>query len=282
MTSDRDSIEMGSNLPALIARLRIENQCLHQENRDLQLLLATIAEHGDFMAAELQTANHKLQAEVRDRSRAERTLWALVNAIAIQNTDLEIIIQTLTEHGDALDRQWFQKYTEASELVGIDGLTQIPNRRQFDRCLDRQWQQMGETRQPLGLVMCDIDAFKSYNDTYGHPVGDVCLKQVAIALRTCLHRPTDLAARYGGEEFAVLLPQTDLQGATSVALRVQAAVRDLNIPHTNSPVSQIVTVSMGVASVTPEPSQATSQLLRMADERLYKAKRQGRSRIVNT
>ncbi len=280
MTNNQENIETNADLPMLVARLRIENQRLRQENRDLKDSLANITEHGDAIEAELHDANLKLRAEARERERAERALRNLIGTIVVQNTDLEIIIQMLTDHGDALDRQWFGKFSEATELAGIDGLTQIPNRRRFDRYFDQQWQQMARESTPLSLIMCDVDAFKAYNDTYGHPVGDACLKQIAAMLAGCLQHPTDLAARYGGEEFAVLLPHTDLEGAMRVALRIQAAIRSLNILHESSPVGRTVTVSMGVASLVPGADDAIDRLARMADERLYSAKREGRDRII--
>lgn len=216
------------------------------------------------------------------RRKAEATLKALLETISHQKTDLEIIVQKLIEHGDILDTQWYQKFHEIDVQAGTDSLTQIANRRRFNNYLEQQWQQMLELQRPLSVIMCDIDAFKCYNDTYGHLAGDNCLKQIAVAFCQALQQPGDLGARYGGEEFVALLPQTDLERATLVARRIQSFVRDLQLPHRASPVYSIVTVSMGVASTIPQACETASSLIQRADRRLYDAKRHGKNCIVNS
>ncbi len=128
--------------------------------------------------------------------------------------------------------------------------------------------------------MCDVDYFKIYNDTYGHPQGDECLRQVAQALQTALQRPADLAARYGGEEFAILLPNTDGTGAVQVAEKLRDAVRSRRLAHGGSQVSDCVTLSFGVASMIPVPHWLPTGLVKVADSGLYAAKQQGRNRVV--
>jgi diguanylate cyclase (GGDEF)-like protein/PAS domain S-box-containing protein len=187
-------------------------------------------------------------------------------AIAIQHADLH---QRLQQANQALER-----------LSTTDSLTQVANRRRFDEALAQMWQQAHRQQQPISLVLCDIDYFKQYNDTYGHPGGDACLVAVAQALRQCLKRPLDCLARYGGEEFAVILPDTDLQGAIEVVRTMQAAIADLKIEHSLHPSSQHVTVSFGIASTNPasDPLHHPQTLLDQADQALYQAKAAGRNR----
>jgi diguanylate cyclase (GGDEF)-like protein len=169
---------------------------------------------------------------------------------------------------------------ELKRLAYLDGLTQIANRRRFDEKLDREWRRMKRDRLPLSLILCDVDYFKQYNDTYGHQLGDDCLRYVAKAISSSIKRVSDLAARYGGEEFAVLLPNTDLDGATEVAIEIQTQIKHLQLPHQKSQVSQYVTASFGVASLIPSEAIAPQQLLSNADSALYRAKMDGRDRIA--
>ncbi|HNX93855.1 MAG TPA: diguanylate cyclase [Holophaga sp.] len=160
-----------------------------------------------------------------------------------------------------------------------DALTGIPNRRRFDDHLYQEWNRAYRSRKPLSMILIDIDHFKRYNDTLGHPAGDACLKRVASVLEQSLQRSVDFVARYGGEEFACVLSETDLEGAESVAKRIAARLASVAIPHPDSPVASTVTLSMGVASLVPERDQAPVELTLEADQRLYEAKRLGRNRI---
>lgn len=268
------------SLDARIANLEQELARLRQVNHDLQISLATTTEHGDLIESQLHEANRQLKAEIAERRRAESTLSALLNLISRQKEDLEIILQTITEHGDVLDVQWHEKLRYANLLASYDGLTQVPNRRRLDEYLEQQWQQMAREMSPLSAILCDIDFFKEYNDTYGHLAGDDCLRQIAQALAQILKRPSDLLARYGGEEFVGLLPKTDLRGAIVVARQMQAAVGALRLPHAQSKVSPYVTLSIGISSVLPEMGRSSQCLLDEADHHLYQAKQQGRSRII--
>lgn len=165
-------------------------------------------------------------------------------------------------------------------LSAMDGLTGIPNRRRFDEFLAAEWQRALRGRHALSVVLMDVDHFKNYNDTYGHGAGDECLKQVAQSVAACLPRRTDLAARYGGEEFVAVLPQTDHGGAVAVAERIRQGVESRGIEHSDSSVADHVTVSVGVASITPSREDSAEALLKRADERLYQAKEGGRNRVV--
>ena len=263
-----------------IEKLRQEISRLNQDIRDLQISLSTTAEHGDLIEAQLYETNLKLQEEVVVRQRAEATLNALFEIISKERDDLEIIVQTIVEHGDVVDNQWYQKLCEATRLANFDSLTQIANRLKFDGHLTKQWKQMMREQSSLSILLCDIDYFKQYNDTYGHVMGDGCLKKVARALNETLSRPTDLVARYGGEEFAAVLPQTGEEGALRVAERMQMAIAHLKIPHASSSINPYVTLSIGVASAIPQPPRSPASLVDEADQLLYRAKQQGRNRIV--
>ncbi len=169
---------------------------------------------------------------------------------------------------------------ELERLVNLDGLTEISNRRYFDEFLDKEWYRLRREKQPLCLMMIDIDYFKPYNDTYGHLLGDEALKAVAQTLAKIIKRPADLVARYGGEEFAVILPNTDAEGARQVANNIITDIRQLAIPHQSSEVSEYLTLSIGISSIIPAQEQFPEFLINKADEALYLAKNQGRNRII--
>jgi diguanylate cyclase (GGDEF)-like protein len=274
--------EIQKSLLAEIGQLRQTVDRLQQANQDLQIALTTTAEHGDLIEAQLQETNRQLQAEVLERQRAEATLRAFVDLISDQKNDLEIILQTITEHGDILDAQWYEKVRQANLLAGLDGLTQIANRRRFDEYLEQQWKQMSCERSPLSIILCDIDCFKQFNDTYGHLSGDECLKKIARVLSHTFNCSMDLVSRYGGEEFAAILPQTDIHRALKVTQKLQRAVRQLLIFHARSTVSEYITLSIGLASTVPDYTQSPNTLLDEADRLLYLAKQQGRNQIVHT
>ncbi|MDR2838213.1 MAG: diguanylate cyclase [Azonexus sp.] len=170
---------------------------------------------------------------------------------------------------------------DLQRLSASDGLTGIANRRYFDDCLTREWRRArrGGGGHHLALMMCDVDHFKKFNDTYGHQAGDECLRRVAGAIATSLERGSDVAARYGGEEFVVLLPETPIGGALIVAEKIRRAVQALNIPHSASSHSR-VTLSIGLAATVPELDNAADSLIAAADRALYEAKNNGRNRVV--
>ena len=169
---------------------------------------------------------------------------------------------------------------ELQRLATIDGLTQVANRRRFEEYFNQEWQRMKRDKRPLSLILCDVDFFKLYNDTYGHRVGDRCLQEIAKALKDIIKRPGDLVARYGGEEFAVILTNTDTEGATHVAEKICDAVRTLAIPHKNSQVSPHVTLSAGFTTEIPQPDSDIEEMISAADWALYQAKKAGRDRFV--
>jgi diguanylate cyclase (GGDEF)-like protein/PAS domain S-box-containing protein len=169
---------------------------------------------------------------------------------------------------------------ELHRLASLDGLTQVANRRHFDAFLEREWRRLIREQKPLSLILCDVDFFKNYNDTYGHQAGDRCLQEVAKALVQASRRPADLVARYGGEEFAVVLPNTEAEGALHVAESMRLLVKGLMIDHSQSSVSQYVTISLGVVSIIPTLETSPSKLIAATDIALYKAKNQGRDRTA--
>ena len=165
----------------------------------------------------------------------------------------------------------------------LDALTGIPNRRRFEDFLDFAWRQSQRQSQhiaaPLSVIILDVDHFKAYNDHYGHQAGDECLRAVAQALDGAKRRATDLVARYGGEEFVAVLPSTDAKGAMIFAETLRLAVDELKIPHAHSSAADHVTVSLGVATIVPIDGATPSQLIKQADQGLYRAKAQGRNRV---
>lgn len=163
-----------------------------------------------------------------------------------------------------------------------DALTGLPNRRNFDITLEREWLRAQREGHGLSLGMIDVDWFKAYNDRYGHPAGDACLQSVAQALDLCLLRSSDMVARYGGEEFVFLAPATDIAGAKIMAERVVQTIRDLAMPHDASPY-EVVTVSVGITScIDCQYRGGYVQLMALADQAMYEAKQAGRNHWVAT
>lgn len=183
-------------------------------------------------------------------------------------------------HQAQLHRQLETLNQTLMRLASSDELTRIANRRCFDEYLNREWRRMARERSPLGLILCDIDSFKRYNDTYGHQAGDACLRQVAEAISYRVNRPADLVARYGGEEFVIALPNTSADGTVQVAEMIRCEVKALNIPHSGSSVGGFVTLSLGVAAMIPENESSPAELIAIADKALYEAKAEGRDRVV--
>lgn len=180
----------------------------------------------------------------------------------------------------ALQRQLESSNRELQRISCQDGLTGIFNRRHFDSYIEQEWARAVREGSNVSLVLADIDYFKSYNDHYGHQAGDECLKVVARVFRESLQRPADFAARYGGEEFVVILPKTDPDGAEMIAESMRARVDRLNVRHEFSRVSDHVTISLGVATVRPNPKIRPQELIGLADRALYEAKQKGRNRYA--
>ena len=165
-----------------------------------------------------------------------------------------------------------------TQLSTTDGLTEVGNRRLFDQTLNAEWARAARKREPVALLMIDIDHFKDYNDHYGHPAGDDCLRTIARLISETVQREGELVARYGGEEFALLLPGVDLEAARVVAQRCLKALVEARLEHAASPTSPWVTMSIGVASAVAGAGIKASVLVDAADAALYRAKRSGRGR----
>ena len=212
--------------------------------------------------------------------------------LKLEKADLEIILDNTTQHSDLVEAQLHKEISDRQEaqaalslanrelekLSILDSLTQVANRRRFDDYLIQEWQKLNRKQAPLSLILCDIDYFKLYNDTYGHPIGDHCLQQVALAIECVIESTPGLVARYGGEEFGIILPNIDGMQALKIAEKIAVNVKKLHIIHQKSSVSDYITISLGVHSVIPTAESNPELLLMLADKALYKAKAQGRNR----
>ncbi|MEA5536550.1 diguanylate cyclase domain-containing protein [Crocosphaera sp. XPORK-15E] len=207
--------------------------------------------------------------EVLARVQNQLKIRQLQQELQSRNFYLERLVQELREANDRLEK-----------LSRLDPLTQIGNRLHFNDCMEREWQRAIREEQPLGLILCDVDYFKKYNDTYGHLEGDRCLYQVAQGLKTAVLRATDLVCRYGGEEFAIILPHTDIKGGKPICRRIVEQIQQLQIPHLRSSVSPSVSVSVGFASIIPQSNLRSDILINLSDKALYQAKHQGKNCFV--
>jgi len=179
---------------------------------------------------------------------------------------------TILERNEALE--------ELRRMSSTDGLTGLNNRRHFDDVFGREWKLALRNKTSISVIMIDVDHFKQFNDNYGHQAGDDCLIKVAQAFKGAFHRPTDVAARYGGEEFVAILPDTGKDGALKLAEIIRLAVSDLGIPHAQSSAGDYVTVSLGVATISPPLDENAEKLLKAADDSLYQAKENGRNQTI--
>jgi diguanylate cyclase (GGDEF)-like protein len=197
---------------------------------------------------------------------------------------MDFVMARLLQEEQEKVRRANQELSERNEelkgLAEVDDLTRIPTRRMFEQELKRGWRRTVRTSRPLTLLLCDLDNFKAFNETYGHQAGDECLVKIARAVAGSARRPGDYAARYGGEEFAVILQDTGIEGAQHVAERICRTVRDLAIPHAASTVAKNVTISVGAATIQPTHEREPEALVRKADECLFQAKGEGRNRVV--
>ena len=202
-----------------------------------------------------------------------------INPLRLRHTIVAMERIYLMRQKLKLAQQEMQKLNQELEHLSLyDELTGLANRRHFDNTLSQQFAWARRNKLPLSLIICDVDFFKIYNDSYGHQQGDDCLSKVGKVLQDHARRPTDLACRYGGEEFAIILPETNLQGAKWVAEDIRQAIFDQAIPHRGSKVADRVSMSLGVALYNGQYHQA-NELINAADGALYKAKEQGRNRV---
>ena len=205
--------------------------------------------------------------------------WLTIHREALKDGSYVITLSDITDLKDR-ERQLQQKQDELEKLATKDAITNIYNRRKFNESINHEFRRSMRNRDPLSLIMCDIDWFKAYNDHYGHLKGDDCLKAVATAIQSCFNRTTDIVARYGGEEFAIILPSTDQALALQLANKVCETVRQLAIPHELSKHQQKVTVSVGVSTMLDCFHHKQIDLIDAADNALYEAKEKGRNCVV--
>ncbi|WP_448527200.1 GGDEF domain-containing response regulator [Parathermosynechococcus lividus] len=224
------------------------------------------AVHSYLQDRKLDEQNYRLQLLNEQLRQANIELERVVNEQAA-------IIAARTAELQAANK-------ELMHLSVTDPLTELPNRRYFDAYLRQEWLAAIRDRQPLSLILADVDYFKAYNDHYGHHAGDLCLQKVAQVLQQAVQRPRDFVARYGGEEFVIVLPNTDLGEAELIGRQIQHTLQDCHIVHEHSQVSHCVTLSFGVASLIPLGVASPLELFNAADKALYDAKRQGRNCIV--
>ncbi|WP_017304619.1 diguanylate cyclase domain-containing protein [Spirulina subsalsa] len=234
--------------------------------------MGTGSEFYKFICQFFEGSEREAFQEITSIIRGEPRSYLIVGQKYNNNQAAFIVGVDITERQQAL--------AALERMASMDGLTQIANRRRFDQVLGDEWRRMARERQPLSLILCDVDYFKRYNDHYGHQAGDICLQQVAGALAVSVNRPGDLVARYGGEEFVAILPNTPLEGAIQVAELMRSQIKTLELPHAESPVSPYVSLSLGIASLIPTSQEQPEVLITAADQALYRAKAQGRDRLV--
>jgi len=239
-----------------------------------------------FITRSMRSVNETIMTSLLlriDRADLARFLEQERERVYLLNRDLQEDIEKRKQTEDELRRAKSEAEQMAAELLTLssqDGLTGVQNRRAFDRFLEEEWNRATRARQPLALIMCDIDCYKSYNDRYGHQQGDECLIKIARLLQTFSRRSGEMTARYGGEEFVLILAGTALQEAETLAEQIRQSVMALNIPHEDSPVASCITLSLGVSVVVPNLNMEASELVSAADNALYEAKSKGRNCVV--
>lgn len=245
--------------------------------------------------ARVKTGESAAEALDREATPGDNTTAALLAALhtlyhvlsmqnrelAAANTLLEQRVAERTQHLALANQKLTELNRRLDALSNQDGLLKIANRRQFDKSLDSEWRRSMRDKEPLSLLMIDVDHFKKYNDHYGHQAGDVCLQTIARIASDTLRREGDLLARYGGEEIAAILPGTPHENALAVAEKLRKAIADLHIAHAASPIADHVTVSIGAATLTPTAGTKPDLLVGAADRGLYQAKEAGRDRVLS-
>jgi diguanylate cyclase (GGDEF)-like protein/PAS domain S-box-containing protein len=237
----------------------------------------------NFCVAQSQAgADH--EADYRAMTKDGEYVWIrdVVHVVRNENGDVDSLVGFMFDISERkkTEHQLLDLQKELEDLSFKDGLTGVANRRMFDSVLEVEWANAKRNQQPLSLILLDIDYFKQYNDSYGHIQGDDCLKRVAKTLSSSATRSKDFIARFGGEEFVLVLPETDEKAAKKVAERCRKLIFKEQIPHDSSLVSHVLTISIGVASMTPSHQDEALAFVEEVDRRLYLAKENGRNRIV--
>ena len=189
-------------------------------------------------------------------------------------------LRRFTKTSDETAAYLHKKALDLTDKVHFDALTEIYNRRYMEDNLQRIIRSMSRYNGMLTIMILDIDFFKKYNDTYGHNQGDICLKEIAQAIKGCMRREGDFAARYGGEEFVIVLPNTDEAGAHIIAKRILKSITNLSIPHKENEVADCVTASIGVLTTAVKHFHNVADYIKRADEALYASKQGGRNRYT--
>ena len=224
------------------------------------------------------------EADYRALTKSGEFVWIrdVVHVVRNQAGEVESLVGFMFDISERkkTEQKLMELQKELEQLSFKDGLTGVANRRMFDSVMEMEWLNAKRNRQPLSLVMIDIDYFKQYNDHYGHLQGDDCLKRVAQALGGSATRAKDFVARFGGEEFALVLPESNAESAATVAERCRKAIFKLQIPHAQSPIGQTLSISLGVGSVIPDANDSLLDFINSVDQHLYLAKQRGRNCIV--
>lgn len=264
------------------------------DSRAIETLITSELTTDNFQESEVSSNSLEEQIAKEQMNLQIEYLREELEQLKQEKVDLEIMLETATEHADLVELQLHKEICdrqkieaalhqvnqELERLTILDSLTQVANRRRFDDYVLQQWQILRKNHSPLSLILCDIDHFKLYNDTYGHPIGDHCLQQVALAIEAAVDNDDYVVARYGGEEFAIILPNTNGEVAMEIADKIRYKVKNLKIAHHKSTVCEYVTMSLGVFTMTPTPEGTPELLISFADKALYEAKAQGRDRAV--
>ncbi len=237
----------------------------------------------DFCVAQSKAGTDH-EADYRALTKDGQYIWIrdVVHVVRKENGEVDSLIGfmfDITERKDT-EQKLIELQKQLEELSFKDGLTGVFNRRMFDSVMEVEWANAKRNRQPLSLIMLDIDYFKQYNDYYGHIQGDECLKRVANVLACVATRSRDFFARYGGEEFILVLPETDEAAAFKIAERCRNVIFKAQIPHEKSLVSQLLTISIGISTITPTRSDEAIKFIATVDKQLYVAKEKGRNSIA--
>ena len=199
--------------------------------------------------------------------------------LAHDYTELLEQMKRVVRMSDIIENKLNYVRLSIDEISKIDFVTNIYNRRYFDKVFMEEWENSKNDNDSLAVVMIDIDKFKEYNDRYGHIKGDHCLERVSSEIKKVMEETGDVVSRYGGEEFICLIKNSDLKKAEYVAEKIRKSVEDLSIEHKGWPQYKIVTVSIGIASVKPASDLIPERIISMADEALYRAKDSGRNKV---
>jgi diguanylate cyclase (GGDEF)-like protein/PAS domain S-box-containing protein len=243
-------------------------------------------ERAQSIMRSLNSGTEGAMIECRVRKEDGEYVWVEASLRVVKGQNLNEpsrvlnIVRDISQRKEA-ELKLQQAYDAVEAMAVTDALTGMANRRQFDQYLGTEWRRSARDRQPLSLIMMDVDHFKLFNDAYGHVRGDSCLKQIAEACMDVVSRPGDLVSRFGGEEFAVILPNTDNAGAMKVAQEICDCVSFRRLPHTGSPLG-VVTISLGCATLIPKFGKHTQDLIEAADRALYRAKAGGRNQVCNS